>query len=82
VLIDVKSTLRVGDTLAPLVFMSNGTNRSNFAGNINVWPILMTFGTLSSQISQMASMHNVVMVTLLPIPIKNCNNPQKRLDEQ
>jgi len=30
----------------------------------------------------MASTHSVVMVALLPIPIKNCNIPQKRLNEQ
>ena len=27
-------------------------------------------------------MHSVVMVALLQIPIKNCNSPQKRQDEQ
>ena len=27
-------------------------------------------------------MHSVVMVTLLPIPIKNCIIPQNRLDER
>jgi len=30
----------------------------------------------------MPSMHTVIMVALLPIPIKNRNMPQKRLDEQ
>jgi len=32
-LIDVKSTLRVGDTLVPLIFMSNETHLSNFTGH-------------------------------------------------
>jgi len=30
----------------------------------------------------MPSMHTIVMVALLPIPIKHRNSPQKRLDEQ
>jgi len=38
-LIDVKSTLRVGDTLVPLIFMSDGTHLSNFAGDNKVWPV-------------------------------------------
>jgi len=42
----------------------------------------MTIGNLSSKIRQMPSTHTVVMVALLPIPIKNCNIPQKRLDEK
>jgi len=81
-LIDVKSTLRVGDTLVPLIFMSDGTHLSNFAGDNKVWPVYMTIGNLSSKIRQMPSKHSVVMVALLPNPIKNRNIPQKRLDEQ
>jgi len=42
----------------------------------------MTIGNLSSKIRQMPSTHSVVMVALLPIPIKNRNIPQKRLNEQ
>jgi len=42
----------------------------------------MTIGNLSSKIGQMPSTHRVVMVTLLPIPIKNHNIPQQQLDEQ
>jgi len=82
VLMDVKSTLRVGDTLVRLIFMSDGTHLSNFAGDKNQWPVYMTIGNLSSKICQMPSTHRVVMVALLPILIRNCNIPQKRLDEQ
>jgi hypothetical protein len=81
-LIEVKAMLRLGDTLVPLVFMSDGTHLSNFAGDKKEWPVFMTIGNLSSKIHQMPSAHTVVMVALLPIPIKNRNNPQKRLDEQ
>jgi len=74
--------LRVGDTLVPLIFMSDGTHLSNFAGDKKEWPVYMTIGNLSSKIRQTPSTHSVIMVALLPIPIKNRNIPQKRLDEQ
>jgi len=82
VLIEVKATLRLWDTLVPLIFMSDGTHLSNYAGDKKEWPVYMTIGNLSSKIRQMPSVHTVVMVALLPIPIKNRNIPQKRLDEQ
>ena len=74
--------LRVGDTLDPLVFMSDGTHLSNFAGKKKEWPVYMTIGNLSSKLRQMPSTHRIVMVSPLPIPIKNRNIPQKRLEEQ
>jgi len=82
VLIDVRATLRLGDTLVPLIFMSDGTHISNFAGDNKEWPVYMTIGNLSSKIRQMPSAHTVVMVALLPIPIKNHDIPQNVLDEQ
>jgi hypothetical protein len=42
----------------------------------------MTIVNLSSKIRQMPSTKDVAMVALLPIPMKNDNIPQKRLDEQ
>jgi hypothetical protein len=42
----------------------------------------MTIGNVSSKICLTPSMHSVVMVALLPSPIKNRNIPQTRLDEQ
>jgi len=74
--------LRLGDTLDPLIFMSDGTHHSNLAGNKKEWPVYMTIGNLSSKIRQMFSMHTVVIVALLRIPIKNWNIFQQRLDEQ
>jgi len=82
VVTDIKSTLRVGDTLIPLIFMSDGTHLSTFAGDKKEWPVYMTIVNLPSKICQMPSMHSVVMVALLPIPIKNRSIPQKWLDEQ
>jgi len=81
-LTDVKSTLRVGDTLVPLIFMSDGTHILNFSGDKKEWPVYMTIGNLSSELRQMPSTHSVVMIALLPIPIKNRKIAQQRLDEQ
>jgi hypothetical protein len=62
--------------------MTDGTHLSNFARDKKQWPVYMTIGNLSSKIRQMPSMHNIVMVALLPIPIKNRNNLQRPLDEK
>jgi hypothetical protein len=62
--------------------MSDGTHLSNFAGIKKEWPVYMTIGNLLSKMPQTPSTHSVVMVALLPIPIKNRNIPQKWLDEQ
>jgi hypothetical protein len=62
--------------------MSDGTHLSNFAGDKQEWPVYMTIGNLSSKIHETPTTHSVVMVALLPIPIKNCNIPQKQLDEE
>jgi hypothetical protein len=42
----------------------------------------MSIGNLSSKIRQTPSTHSIVMVTLMPIPIKIRNIPLMRLDEQ
>jgi len=73
--------VRVRDTLIPLIFKSNGTHLSNFVGDKNDWPVYMTIGNLSSKMHLTPSTHSVVMVALLPIPIKNHNIREKRLDE-
>jgi hypothetical protein len=62
--------------------MSVGTHVSNFAGEMKEWPVYITIGNLASKIRQIPSTHSVTMVALLPIPIKNRNIPQKRLNEQ
>jgi len=72
----------VGDTPVPLMFMSDGTHRSNLVGDKNEWPVYMTIGNLCSKIRQMHSTHSIVMVALLPIPIKKPNIPLKQLDVQ
>jgi len=82
VLIDFKSTLRAGDTLVQLVFMSDGTHLSDFAGHKTEYPAHMTIGNQSLKIRLMPSTHSVVMVALLPIQFNNRYSLQKRLDEQ
>jgi hypothetical protein len=62
--------------------MYEGTHLSNFPGDKKEWPVYMTIGNLSSKLRQMPSIHSIIMVALLGIPIKNRNIPQKRLDEQ
>jgi hypothetical protein len=74
--------LRVEDTLVPVILMSDGTHLSNFAGDRIELPVYMTFGNQSSKIRQTPSMHSVVMVALLPIPIKNRNIAHNWLNEQ
>jgi len=82
VLIDIESTLRVGVSLVPLVFISDGTHLLNFDSDQKKWPVYMTIGNLSLKVHQTPTTHSFVMVALLLIPIKNSIMPQKRLDEQ
>jgi hypothetical protein len=62
--------------------MSEGTHLPNFAGDKQEWLVYITIGNLSSMISQTPSTHYLVMVALLPIPIKNRYIPENRLDDQ
>jgi hypothetical protein len=62
--------------------MSDGTHLSNLAADKQEWPVYMTIGNLSSKVCHMPSMHNVMIVALLPIPIKNRNIPQNWMAEQ
>jgi len=72
----------MGNTLFPVIFLSDGTHLSNFARDMKSCPVYITIGNLSSNIRQIPSTHRVVIVTLLPIPIKNCNSPYTQQDEQ
>jgi hypothetical protein len=38
-LIEIKAMLRLGYTLVPMIFMSNGTHLSNIAGDTKEWPV-------------------------------------------
>jgi hypothetical protein len=62
--------------------MSDRTHLSNFAGDKMEWSLYMTNSNLVLKIRQMPSTESIVIVALQPIPIKNRNIPQKRLDDQ
>ena len=81
-LINVKSTHRVGDTLVPLIFMSDGKHLSNLAADNKQWPVYITNGNLSSKTRQMPSTHSIVMFALLPTPMHKRKIPQEQRDEQ
>ena len=80
--IEVKATLRLGDTLVALIVMCDGIHLLNFAGDKKQLFVYMTIGNLSDKIRQMHSALTVVMVTLQPIPIINCNIHQMWWEEQ
>jgi hypothetical protein len=49
----VQATLRLGDTLVPLILMSNGIHLSNFAGDKKELPVYMTIGNQCEKIRRM-----------------------------
>jgi len=51
--IDVKSMIIVRDTLVHLIFMSDGTHFSNFAGDKKEWHVYLRIGILSLKLFQM-----------------------------
>jgi hypothetical protein len=51
--------------------VSDGTLLSNIAGDKTEWPVYMTIANQYLKMRQMPSAHTVVMVAVLPIPIKN-----------
>jgi hypothetical protein len=62
--------------------MSDITHLSNFAADKTECPVYMTFGNQCSRIHKIPSKVNVVMVAVLPIPIKIRIIPQTQHDEQ
>jgi len=81
VLIDISMTFRVDDTLVPIIFLSNGTHLSNFAGDKKEFPVYISIRNVSSKICQIGSTSGIVIIALLPFPIKNRKICQKWLDE-
>jgi hypothetical protein len=80
--IDVKSVFIEVNILDSMIFMFDRTQLSNFAGNKKQCPVNMSIGNQSSKICQIPLTCTVVMVTLLPIPIRNSNIPLQQVDEQ
>jgi len=73
----VKSSLPVGDTVVPIIFMSDATHLTNFCGDKKAWPVYMTIGNLSAKARMQHTMHGVLLLALLPIPVKMREVPAK-----
>jgi len=44
----VQSSLDDGDTVVPMIFLSDATHLTNFSGDKKAWPVYMTIGNLST----------------------------------
>ena len=66
----------------PIIFMSDATHLTNFCGDKKAWPIYMTIGNLSAKARMTHTMHGVLLVALLPIPVKMREVPAKKRNAQ
>jgi hypothetical protein len=57
--------------------MSDATHLTNFCGDKKAWPVYMTIGNLSAKARMKHTMHGVLLVALLPIPVKMREVPAK-----
>jgi hypothetical protein len=57
--------------------MSDATHLTNFCGDKKAWPVYMTIGNLSSKARMKHTLHGVLLVALLPIPVKMREVPAK-----
>lgn len=71
----------VGGTLVPLIFLSDSTHLTNFAGD-KAWPVYMTIGNLRSSVRMKPMMHSVVLVALLPQPLEARDVPLAQKNKQ
>ena len=65
-----KAALDDGDTIVPIIFMSDATHLTNFAGDQKAWPIYMTIGNIVSSARMANALLSVALLALLPIPMK------------
>jgi Plavaka transposase len=82
VLTAAKSMLDDGDTVVPIIFMSDATHLTNFSGDKKAWPVYMTIGNLSSSARMAPAMHSVLLIALLPIAVKMRDIPLSRYTAQ
>jgi len=78
----VQSTLEDGDTVVPMIFFYDATQRTNFSGDKKAWPVYMTIGNLSTTIRMVQSYHGILLIALPLIPIKMRNVPISRYNAQ
>ena len=62
--------------------MSDATHLTNFYGDKKAWPIYMTVSNLSAVARMKHIMHRVLLVGLLPIPVKMRDLPAKKRNAQ
>jgi hypothetical protein len=65
-----------------LIFMSDATHLTNFAGDGKAWPVYMTIGNLSAAVRVALSIKSVLLIALLPVPIKLRDIPKARREFQ
>jgi hypothetical protein len=66
----------------PLIFISDATYLTNFAGDGRAWPVYMTIDSLPAAVRNAPSTRSVLLVALLPVPIKLCDIPKARREFQ
>jgi len=65
-----------------MILMSDATHLTNFCGDKKAWPIYMTIGNLSAAARMKHTMHGVLLVALLPVPVKMRDIPAKKRNAQ
>jgi len=65
-----------------MIFFSDATHPTNFSSDKKAWPVYMTIGNLSTTIRMASSYHGILLIALLPIPIKMCDVPISRYNAQ
>jgi hypothetical protein len=72
-----------GNTVIPIIFISDATHLTNFSGAKKAWTLLyMTIGNQSASTYMVMAMYSMLLVALLPIAIKIRNIPISRYNEQ
>jgi hypothetical protein len=79
---DPQANVPVGETIVPLIFLSDSTHLTNFAGDKKAWPVYMTIGNIHSTVRMKPTMHSVVLVALLPQPLKARDVPLSHKNKQ
>jgi hypothetical protein len=54
----------------PFIFLSDSTHLTNFSGDKKMWPLYMTIRNLRTEVRSTVSHQAVVLLALLPSPIK------------
>jgi hypothetical protein len=81
-LTEPQAIVPVGETIVPLIFLSDSTHLTNFAGDKKAWPVYMTIGNIHSTVRMKPTMHSVVKVALLPQPLKARDVPLSQKNKQ